>query len=180
MGIESAPERLPSPRADLIWAAVWIALGGAIVAGSWTMDRLEAQGATVYSMPGLVPGFLGAAILFMGLLLGLRALRAGGGSRVDGAIPAGEDAAAARANRTRVGGMLVLTLGYAVGLVGRGVAFWLATFVFVFAFIVLFEWPDRRARAQVPRGLAVAGIVAAATAAVVSVVFEQVFLVRLP
>jgi len=68
--------------------------------------------------------------------------------------------------------VLVLCLGYAVGLVGR-VPFWLATFVFVSAFIAVFEYPSRRRMAAAP-------LYGIATALAVTYLFESVFLVRLP
>jgi len=68
--------------------------------------------------------------------------------------------------------VLALCFGYAVGLVGR-VPFWLATFVFVSAFIAVFEYPSRRRMAAAP-------LYGIATALAVTYLFESVFLVRLP
>ena len=79
----------------------------------------------------------------------------------------------------RVGMVLVLTLTYTLGLVGL-VPFWLATGLFVFAFILVFEiWlaePRRRLAQSLPWALGLA----IATAAIVTLVFERAFLVRLP
>jgi hypothetical protein len=50
----------------------------------------------------------------------------------------------------------------------------------VFVFMVLFDLPERRARGQTTRGLAIAAIVAIATSAVVTLLFARVFLVRMP
>jgi Tripartite tricarboxylate transporter TctB family len=136
---------------------VWIAVGAAIVYASWTMDRLERHGAALYTAPGLVPGLLGLVLLVLGVVL---ALRRGGSSK---------SAALTWGNTPLV---LALCLGYAAGLVGR-MPFWLATFVFVTAFIVLFEYPARR-------GMALAPVYGAATSLVVTYLFETVFFVRLP
>lgn len=152
----------PSATADFVSAAVWIALGAAIVYAAWTMDRLERFGATLYTAPGLVPGLLGFVLLVLGLVLAARALRQGG-LRARGAF-------VARWDNTPL--VLALCLGYAVGLLGR-VPFWLATFVFVTAFVALFEYPSRRHMAMAP-------IYGAVTAAAVTLLFESVFLVRLP
>ena len=76
--------------------------------------------------------------------------------------------------------VLVLCLGYAVGMVGHGVPFWLATLVFVFLFVLIFEYPLRKERNQVPRGVAMALVYAVCTSVIVSQVFEKVFYVRLP
>lgn len=160
----------PSPRADL-WSAVgWIVLGGAIAVASWRMDRLEHMGAAVYTAPGLVPGILGLVILLLGVLLAVRSLR----SR---APPPGEREGSGAWRRVAL--VLALCLGYAVVLVGR-VPFWLATFLFVFVFVLIFEHPQRRERGQVARGVAMAAVYGAGTSALVSLVFAEVFLVRLP
>jgi hypothetical protein len=58
--------------------------------------------------------------------------------------------------------------------------FWLATFIFILAFIVAFELADKALRASWIRHVAVATLVAAITAAAVSYVFQEVFFVRLP
>lgn len=174
MSIESAPDSRPSPRADLWSAVFWIAFGGAIVVGSWRMDRLERMGATLYTTPGLVPGLLGAVILFFGVLLALRSLRAARNGSTEAVAPLNEHFSA------RVWLVLGLCLVYAVVLVGHGMPFWFATFLFVAAFVFIFEYPKRREQAQVPRGALMAFIYGAATSAIVSTVFEQIFLVRLP
>jgi hypothetical protein len=162
MSIETAPEERPSARVDLAWSAAWISLGAAIVIGSWTMDRLERYGAAFFAAPGLVPGVLGLAIALLGILLALRALR-------EGALRAGSPRPWSWGNTP---GVLALCLAYAVGLVGHA-PFWLATFLFVTVFIVLFEEPGLRRRLMAP-------VYGAATALAVTCLFEAVFLVRLP
>ena len=72
-----------------------------------------------------------------------------------------------------------LTLGYAAGLVGR-LPFWLATWLFVAAFVALFEWPLATTGAGRLRRLAIALIYGALVSAAVSLVFQRIFLVRLP
>jgi len=175
MSIESTPEEKPSPRADLVSAAVWIAFGAAVCYGSWTMDRLEHLGATLYTAPGLVPGALGLIILFLGGLLALRALREGAltPEGVSTAVPDTD-------GRKRMALALVLMLVYAAGMLGHGVPFWLATFIFVALFVAVFEYPMRKERGQIMRGLAMALVYGAATTVLVTVVFEKVFYVRLP
>jgi hypothetical protein len=153
----------PTARADLVSAAVWIALGAAIVYGSWTMDRLERSGGKLFAAPGLVPGLLGLVLLVLGVVLGIRALRSGA---LHLRNPTAHGAWAGTAF------VVALCLAYAAGLVGR-VPFWLATFVFVSAFIALFEYPSRRRMGWAP-------LYGAGTALAVTLLFESVFLVRLP
>jgi hypothetical protein len=173
-----SPDKKVSPQADFIAAGLWVAFGLAVVIGAWRMDRLESQGATLYTAPGLVPGVLGAVLLLFGLLLALRAARAGGW-RLDASR--GAWSRERRSVVIRVGAFLVLGLGYAAGLVGRGgLPFWLVTFVFVTLFLLLFDWKRRRAAGQGVKGVFFAVTVGAATSFVVSYVFQEVFLVRLP
>jgi Tripartite tricarboxylate transporter TctB family len=167
-----------SPQADFIAAWLWVAFGLAVVIGAWRMDRLESQGASLYTAPGLVPGVLGAVLLLFGLLLVRRAARAGG-HRL-GAIRAGLSGGT-RAVVARVGAFGVLGLGYAAGLVGHGgIPFWLATFLFVTTTMLVFDWTRRREAGQTVRGVLFAVATGAGTAFVVSFVFQEVFLVRLP
>jgi hypothetical protein len=165
-------EAKPSARADFAVALAWVALGAAIVVGAWRMDRFESQGATLYSMPGLVPGLLGAVLVLLGALLAARSVRRG-------ALGPGQPSLLPRWN-----GRLLLAAAlmfvYALGLVGHGVPFWLATFVFVAAFVAVFEWRLRGERGQRVRGIVLALVYGAGTTFVVSYVFEQLFFVRLP
>ena len=67
--------RAPTHRAAI--SSCWIVFGIAIAIGSWNMDRLESQNINPYTVPGLVPGLLGLAMVFFGALMALRAWRAG-------------------------------------------------------------------------------------------------------
>lgn len=169
---EDVGEDRPSPRADLFGAVVWLVFGCAIVYGSWTMDRLTHLSINPYTAPGLVPGILGGALIVMAVLLLGRSWR-----RLR------REAPHTRASQTGVGGLavaIILCLVYGAGLIGRGLPFWLATALFVFAFITYFEYPERRRAGTVRRGLVRALVVGVLTAAAVTYVFEDLFLVRLP
>ena len=167
-----------SPRADFISALVWMVFGLSVVTACWRMDRLEGQGATLYTVPGLVPGILGAVMFLLGMLLALRAGRAGG-HRL-GATPWAMTSGG-RAAAIRVGWVLVMSLVYAAGMVGHGgIPFWLATFLFVSVFILLFDWTERSAKGETAKGAALALVYGAGTAFLVTYVFQEVFLVRLP
>lgn len=161
----------PLARADFLTGVVLMALGLAAFAFSLDMPRFAERNINPYTVPGLVPGALGLIIAVLGAVLALRAARAGGwrlGSRAT---------AVDRTGARQVGLTLVLTLGYAAGLVGR-MPFWLATFLFVLAFVVAFEWP--KGPAGRTRRLALAAAYAALLSAAVTYVFQEVFLVRLP
>jgi hypothetical protein len=154
-------------RSDLRGGVGWMVLGLVIALAAWRMERFESMGATLYSAPGMVPGLFGAVLVVLGGALAWRGWR--------GIVPAGEstEGPGPLLNR-RIGWMLLLALGYAALAVGR-LPFWLATAAFVAAFCALFsEREDRRRR------LAVALLAGALTALGVVLVFERVFLVRLP
>ncbi len=161
----------PSVRAEIVWALIWIVFGAAVFYGAWTMDRLTALHINPYTAPGLVPGALGVGLVVLGGVLLLRAVRAGDAAR---------EAAAAPLLTPRLLLAVALCLAYGLGLVGRGLPFWLTTLIFVFAGILAFQWPERRARGELVRGALVALLCAAGTAAGVTLVFQEIFLVRLP
>jgi putative tricarboxylic transport membrane protein len=73
-----------------------------------------------------------------------------------------------------------LSLVYTLVLVGHGLPFWLVTAGFVLVFMLLFYVPERRARGETLRGVVLSAVVAIATSAVVTLMFERVFLVRMP
>ena len=155
-------------RSDLRGGFGWAVFGLAILIESLRMDRFTAMGGTLYTMPGLVPGIFGALLLLLGGSLAWRSWR-----RLQ---RAGADTPAIDPllNR-RIVTMLVLTLVYAIGLIGR-VHFALATFLFVTAFTYAFAPDDASQRRRVVAALA-SGVL---STAVIVLVFEQVFLVRLP
>jgi hypothetical protein len=162
----------PSPRVELFSGLGWITLGGAIVYGSWTMDRLENLNINPYTAPGLVPGVLGAVIALCGGLMAGRAMRARVLSDVE------------RAREPiftwRVALSMALCLGFAVALVGRGPPFWAATALFLFLHIFLFEFAERRAERGLWHIVIVALGVSAVASLVITLIFQEFFLVRLP
>jgi hypothetical protein len=166
-------DQRPSALADLLWSLVWIVLGAAIVYGSWTMDRLEVMHINPYTAPGLVPGILGGSLVIMGFLLMLRSVRAGA-LQLAGGLPQPQ------LDLRRLGTAFLLCVGYAAGLVGHGLPFWAATTLFVTASIMIFQWPERRRSGTLAKGALIAVACGAGTAAAVTAVFQEVFLVRLP
>jgi hypothetical protein len=165
----------PSARADFYSGIGWVALGGAIAVASWNMDRLERLGVSFFTAPGLVPGVLGVLLAAGGFILLARAVR-------EGALAGGQrPPVLLERNMLRRGGIaLVLALAFTLGLVGHGLPFPAAAGAYLFVQVALLQYPERKAKGEVLRGLVVAAIFAACAAAVVSFIFQEVFLVRLP
>jgi len=165
-----------SPRRDLAGGIAWTALGTLIVVLSWQMDRMTAQGATLHTAPGLWPGLVGAALALLGGALVLRSWQRARRIGWDAAAPDDTDYVPWSSFALAVGMFFV----YALLLVGRGLPFWLGTALFVTAFVFLFQYVQRKAAGKVVRGLVVALACGVLTALIVTLVFEQLFFVRLP
>ncbi|MCW5650478.1 MAG: tripartite tricarboxylate transporter TctB family protein [Ramlibacter sp.] len=160
-------EGVNNARSDLLGGAGWVIFGLLIVAESLRMERYTSMGAVLYTMPGFVPGMIGCVIVFLGAMLMLRGWRRRAAGR------AGEPGGPVLNRRIAI--TLALCLLYAAGLIGR-IPFWLATALFVAGFTWLFAPPEQ---ARLKRLIA-ALVAGALTSAVVTLVFQQVFLVRLP
>lgn len=172
-----SPDAYPAaPRTDFLGALAWIALGVTTVVLSWGMDRFAQQGATLHTYPGLWPGIVGAVLCLLGGALALRSL---GRARRVGWAAGGRDSIETVA-RTRFALGAGLFLVYALLLVGRGLPYWLGTALFVATFVFLFRRAGRLTNGATVRSVTVALACGIATAAVVTLVFEQLFLVRLP
>jgi hypothetical protein len=165
----------PMVRGDLLSAAIFFSLGLVIVYLSWTMPRLEMRGVHPATVPGLVPGLLGLALSLCGLIMGLQSFaklrRRPGWSSFFKSLVNHETG--------RVSVAAGLGLIYALILVGL-VPFWLATGLFVFAFILAFEVWLTDAPKPLVKAMLWAAVQAIVVAATVTLVFERGFLVRLP
>ena len=161
----------PSARADLVTGGVWTVIGMAIAVGSWRMDRLESQGVPWFTAPGLLPGIVGAGIVIFALLIVMRALRTHDGvgvATLDGR------------HVLRAAISLALCLAFAAGLVGHGLPFMAAAAIYLFLHIFVLQYPERRAAGEVARGAVVALLIAVIAATAIGLIFQEVFLVRLP
>ncbi|MDO9436562.1 tripartite tricarboxylate transporter TctB family protein [Hydrogenophaga sp.] len=157
-----------SPRSDLWGGAGWVVFGLLIVLGSVRMDRFESMGAELYAMPGFVPGMIGGVVALLGLVLMLRGWMRQRGDAV-------ENSEIEPLLNRRIVITMVLALVYAGLLLGRA-PFWLVTALFVAAFVAMFTPPD-----VAPTRRAIVAVIAVVlTSALVTLVFQYVFLVRLP
>jgi len=178
----SSPEQAPSAaddlavlRTDFLSALGWMALGIAILIGSIMMDRLEKQGINPYTIPGLLPGLLGIAMTILGALLAARSWR-------PHLLASGAKAAVNRAEQMRILLVLGLCLVFGVVLVGHGLPFWLAAAIFVTAAILSLQYQQRKTTG-VPftlRQFATTAAIGLGAGIAITIVFQEIFLVRLP
>ena len=169
-------ERMP-PRSDMADAIGWMALGIAILVASVSMDRLESQHINPYTVPGLLPGLLGIAMMLLGGVLGVRSWERGALSQPPMPVTADQ-----REERRRVLIVIALCAGYGVVLIGHGIPFWLASTIFVSGSIVVMQRISRdpQERQLTPRMLLKAGVIGVASSVITQLVFQEVFLVRMP
>lgn len=168
-----AGDRAPlPPRVDLYTAAVLFCFGIGVLALALQMPTFVEQSHTGLTAPGIVPGFHAAVVALLALLLGARAVRRGAlrPAAARGPAPATGDG-------RRLLTAAALGVLYAGVLVGR-LPFWMASALFVFAFCAAFEW-EKGAAGRVRR-LIEAAALGLGTGIVVMLVFERIFLVRLP
>ena len=170
-------EEAAPPRSDLKDAVGWIVFGVAVLVGSITMDRLEQQNINPVTVPGLLPGLLGIAMILLGAIMAVRSWRRGAL-----ATPLPPATLHQREERKRVAIAVALCCGYGIVLVGHGIPFWLASTIYVTASILVFQ---RLSEDPAERRLGVASWVKAlAIGVAISLItwatFEKIFLVRLP
>lgn len=156
--------------ADRLTAGVLFMLGLALLVGGYTMDRLEVRQIHPASIPGLLPMILGGLLALCAALLFRSSFKASAGNAVTVLL----DGPWARLGITAT----ICTI-YALGLVGWLSYFW-ATAIFASCFSLVFSVPvggDRRAQAMaVLTALVLGGAVALGS----SLLFRELFLVRLP
>src|SRR3954469_791479 len=171
-------EVVVSARTDFLSALGWMALGTAILIGSITMDRLKNQDINPYTIPGLLPGLLGIAMIILGALLAARSWQSGMFSE-----PAREiDVAGRRAERRQLLLVLGVCVGFGVILVGHGLPFWLAAAIFVTTAILSLQARQRKAAGEklTPRIILKTVAIGLGAGLAITIVFQEIFLVRLP
>ena len=158
----------------MVMGVFWIVFGGAVLAHAMQMPIPRHLGATALTGPGLVPAMLGAALILLGAILGIRAWR---GHTI---LSAEEDVAdPGQLSILQPIVALVLMVGYAAALILRQ-PFLPWTVGFVALFVIVFNWSgaaDLPRRARLVGGALALGL---GTAFIVQFVFEDVFYVRLP
>jgi hypothetical protein len=164
-------------RADFVTGIALILGSLYVIFESWRMPRMESLGGSLLSAPGIVPACLAVVLILFGLILVVRSVLAGG-HRL-GLSLARTREVLSRGGNQRLLLTAGLTIGYAGVLVGR-IPYELATGLFIFTFVALFEWKRGLPPVRTIRLLAMAAILAVVTTGLVSWAFERLFLVTLP
>ena len=167
----------PTLRSVFFGGCAWVVFGLAVLVGSLTMDRLEQQHINPYTVPGLLPGLLGLAMIVLGGALAFRSWRHG--ALREGAPPLTTDQ---RDERRRIWIVMALCVGYGVVLIGHGLPFWLASTVYVTASILIVQRLSRDPVQRVLslRAVAKAVVIGVCASFITQWVFQDLFLVRLP
>jgi hypothetical protein len=164
-------------RSEYLNAAFWAALGVIIVVASWRLDRLENLSINPWSAPGLTPGVVGVLMVLLAMALALQVRGRARGETADAPGSVDGTSAGGMGRTLLAGALCVLFAGVSLG---RGLPFMAEGATFIVLFITVFSWPQWRAEGRVARGLLMTLVIAVAAAAVISWLFESVFLVRLP
>jgi putative tricarboxylic transport membrane protein len=165
------------PRADFLTSILLLVFGIAVLIVSIKMPRFETMGVNPYSVPGIVPGFLGVAIAFLSLILFIRSIIQKG-YRVGLTKEVVKGFLYSDSTR-RFLLSLALCVTYGVFLLGR-IPYHIATGLFVLVFIIAFEFEFKESllsqRKTIISSLAEAVLVSAG----VTFLFRYLFLVKLP
>jgi hypothetical protein len=173
-------------NADRIGGLIWFVFGAAVVYGSWTMDRLEKLNIPPATAPGVVPGLLGLGIMAFALVLLLRRGRvatvdfSGAETAASGSTTAAPLADEGGFHWRRLALSAFLCLTYGAGLLGRGAHYWILTAGFLFLHLLLLDESEDVPARPTLRRFILAAALALAISTVVTLVFQHVFLVRLP
>ncbi len=168
----------PTARSEMTEGLGWMAFGVVILIGSITMDRLEAQDINPYTVPGLLPGLLGIAMIGLGFLVFIR--------KWSRSLNLAETTAAVPYDKRRARNRMLLVLGlctaFCAGLLGKGLPFWLTGGTFVTVCILVLEnvRKDRGEQRFSPKKIGVAAVIGYLAGVGITLVFEQIFMVRLP
>ncbi|MCJ7830472.1 MAG: tripartite tricarboxylate transporter TctB family protein, partial [Desulfobacterales bacterium] len=125
------------PKADFVVSILLVCFGLWVILHAYRMPRFENLNADPFSVPGIVPGSLGVVIMLLGSVVLIRSLRQKGHRlRVDRETlrSFGRDP-----SMQRMLASLLVCFIYGFVLVGL-INYYLATFIFMLAFLILFQY----------------------------------------
>jgi hypothetical protein len=163
-------------RLDFVSSIVLTLFGIGILVESLRMPRLENLKVNPYTVPGVVPGFLGILLALGGLFILVRSVSRQGWRLGFTREKCASWVRSADTRRSLI--TLILTITYALVLFPM-VPFYFASPLFVFAFVLSAE---SMVLGSLPRWQAVLSglILAVITGLVIGYVFQELFYVRLP
>jgi hypothetical protein len=160
-------------RADFYTSIILMAFGLAAAIAALKMPLIQGD---PYSAPGLLPALLGFVIFGLSLIMFVRSLlRSGGAVKVEGSS---FKAFLADRSVQRIGLTILLCVVYTV-LLGK-VYFPVLTFLFILTFVLCFEYDRASPFKSQLKKIGIAVLLALIASVVVTLVFERLFLVRLP
>ncbi|HSB04641.1 MAG TPA: tripartite tricarboxylate transporter TctB family protein [Thermodesulfobacteriota bacterium] len=165
------------PKADFVTAIGLTLFGSAVLVRSLQMPRFENLGVNPYSVPGIVPGLLGLILMILGLVLLVRSIRQRGYRFGLNSMVVKEYFSEDSTRRFLISFFLCVVYGV---FVLRRLAYPLATGLFVFSFIFIFEFRRQESLASQTRTLLTALLEAILVSGGVTLVFRYLFLVDLP
>jgi hypothetical protein len=165
------------PRADFLASITLIAFGVWIVVRAIHMPRFEKFGANPFSVPGIVPAILGSIITVLSLIVFVRSIRKKGYRLGLNAAVLKNSSQNPSFKRMSVTCLVCVT--YGLGLVGY-INYYLATFLYVFAFLTLFQVDFSENLFMQRKTIIGSFTLAVLISGVVGAVFRYLFLVDLP
>jgi len=163
-------------KADLITSILLLIFGTAILVISIQMPTMADRNQSIFSAPGIVPGFIGAMLLLLSGSMFLRSLKRKAFAEIREGLISKE--ALSQVTTQRIGLTLGLCVSYAF-LLGK-LWFPIPTFAFIFVFILAFEYDFKAALKSQTKKVIVAFAIALITTILVTLVFQKLFLVNLP
>lgn len=149
----------------------WVVLGAAISVGAWHMDRLGSLNIEPWSAPGLVPGVLGLGMVLFGLGLAL--------APQDSHSPNSPDNEDQPLPWARLLAMLALCSIFGFMALGR-MPFEAAAALLMFFWMLALGWSQWPAGPVRRRKVLQAAVISLSASFIVSHLFQDIFLVRLP
>ena len=160
-------------KADFYTSVVLMSFGITVTVMAMKMPVMHDD---PYSSPGVLPVILGVIITSLSLVMFIRSI-----IRSRGRVGISSASVKTFFNEIPVRRMLLTTVLCLIYVFFLGkVMFALLTFIYIFVFIVLFEYNLKNPFRQQTKMFAIAGLVALCSSAAITAVFQYLFLVRLP
>lgn len=170
-------EEAKMPNADFVSSIILILFGSSVVYFSAKMPTFRETGANPYSAPGIVPGFIGATISLMSIIMLIRSIIRSGhrlgitGKSIEEFFKS--------PSTGRIFITIALSVIYGVGLLGK-MPYLLSTFIYVFLFVWVFEYKREESFLTQYKVPLFAFVQAILTSATIAAIFRYAFLVNLP